>query len=175
MRSSVAVVAAALVMLGSLATAGTSDRAKDRAAITREFDRIDAIADHAWETRNASLMFAEASDTSVVRTPDGRAIGRTDMIADLQRRMNLTTRIDTMDVVIDSITFVGRDTAVVLSSQRFVRWMKLPDQPERQRISSVQHRQRYARSRGKWRTASAVQELNPTARWADESPAPAPR
>jgi hypothetical protein len=83
--------------------------------------------------------------------------------------MDMTTRIDTMRTVVDSILFAARDTAVVFSSQRFVRWMRLAEQPERQRISSVVHRQRFRRTSRGWEAAGPVEELQPRARWADEA------
>jgi hypothetical protein len=107
---------------------------------------------------------------AIIKTPDGRSISRESNIADLQRRMDMTTRIDTMRTVVDSILFVPGDTAVVFSSQRFVRLMKLPEQPERQRISSVVHRQRFHRASGTWRSAGPIEELQPQAHWADERP-----
>ena len=94
------------------------------------------------------------------------------MIADLQRRMDLTTRIDTMKGRVDSILFVGPEDAVVWSSQRFVREMTRPGQRPRVRISSVVHEQRFRRDGTTWRMAGPIQEHNPTARWADEPARP---
>jgi hypothetical protein len=151
----------------------SAEREADRKALTEIVRLATERADRAWTARDARLMFpadtAAGTDSSVVvRTPDGRPINRAANIADLQRRMDMTTRIDTMRTVVDSILFVAQDSAVVFSSQRFVRWMKLPEQPERQRISSVIHRQRFARTGPGWEPAGPVEELDPRARWADE-------
>jgi hypothetical protein len=146
----------------------TPDRATDRVAILAAVHRLGEEARVAWETRNARLMFTDVPDSTVVRTPQGRAITKAEMIADLQRRMDMTTRIDTMRGQVDSILFVGPDEAVAWSSQRFVREMTLPGQPPRVRISSVVHEQRFRRDGNVWRAAGPIQEHNQTARWADE-------
>jgi hypothetical protein len=150
------------------------DRVADRRAITGLVRAWVSRADSAWDQRNARLMF-EGSDVpgdtvATIRTSDGRSVSREANIADLQRRMDMTTRIDTMRTVVDSILFVPGDTAVVYSSQKFVRWMKVGEQPERRRISSVVHRQRFHRAAGKWSWAGPIEELNPQARWADDPP-----
>jgi hypothetical protein len=144
------------------------DRALDRVAILAAVQAQSMEARQAWEARDARRMFAELPDTTVVRTPDGRAITKAAMIADLQRRMDMTSRIDTMAGQVDSILFLGLDEAVVWSSQRFVREMKVPGQSPRVRISSVVHEQRFRRERNAWGAAGPIQEHNPTARWADE-------
>jgi hypothetical protein len=126
----------------------------------------------AWETRNARLMFTDLPDSTVVRTPQGRAITKADMIADVQRRMDMTTRIDVMEGQVDSIVFVGPDEAVAWSSQRFVREMTLPGQRPRVRSSSVVHEQRFRRDGNVWRAAGPIQEHDQTARWADEPTRP---
>ena len=167
--------AAALVVGSAAWGAAPASRAADRRALVEFIKRRIDIADRAWNARDARLMFPADStagaDTSiVVRTPDGRPISRAANIADLQRRMDMTTRIDTMRTVVDSVFFSAPDSAVVFTSQLFVRMMKLPDQPERQRISSVIHRQRFARGPFGWDIASPVEELSPHARWADEKP-----
>ena len=147
------------------------DRAADREAITQAIKRWTERADRAWNARDAKLMFPAdtlEADSVVVRTPDGRPISRAANIADLKRRMDMTTRIDTMRTVVDSVFFSAPDSAVAFSSQLFVRMMRLPGQPERQRISSVIHRQRFARTSRGWEAAGPVEELQPQARWADE-------
>ena len=144
------------------------DRATDREAILAAVRKLGDESRVAWETRNARLMFADLPDSTVVRTPQGRTISKADMIADLQRRMDMTTRIDTMGGQVDSVLFVGADEAVVWSSQRFIREMTLPGQRPRVRISSVIHEQRFRRDGIVWRSAGPIQEHNQTARWADE-------
>jgi len=170
--SMLAVIAAATAPSKS---SNPPDRAADRKALTELVKRWTDRADRAWNARDARLMFAAdtaaGADTAVVvRTPDGRPIDRAANIADLQRRMDMTTRIDTMRTVVDSVFFPGPNSAVVFSSQLFVRMMKVPGQPERQRISSVIHRQRFGRGPQGWAAAGPVEELNPKARWADEKP-----
>jgi hypothetical protein len=113
-------------------------------------------------------MFTDLPDSTVVRTPQGKAITKAAMIADLQRRMDMTTRIDIMEGQVDSILFAGPDEAVVWSSQRFVREMTLPGERPRVRISSVVHEQRFRREGNGWRTAGPIREHDQTARWADE-------
>lgn len=148
------------------------DEAADRVEIRAAVHRLGEEARVAWETRNAPLMFTDMPDSTVVRTPQGRTITKADMIADLQRRMNMTTRIDTMVGQVDSILFVGPDEAVAWSSQRFVREMTPPGQRPRVRISSVVHEQRFRRAGTVWRAAGPIQEHNQTARWADEAVRP---
>jgi hypothetical protein len=150
----------------------STDRAADRAAILAVIQAQAEEAGRAWETRDARIMFANLPDSTVVRTPEGRAITKAAMIADLQRRMDMTTRIDTMAGRVDSILFVGPDEAVAWSSQRFVRQMTVPGQQPRVRISSVLHEQRFRRDGTAWRSAGPIQEHNPTARWADEPERP---
>jgi len=150
----------------------TPDRTTDRAEILAAVHRLGEEARVAWETRNARLMFADLPDSTVVRTPQGRAITKADMIADLQRRMDLTTRVDTMNGQVDSILFIGPNDAVTWSSQRFVREMTLPGQRPRVRVSSVVHEQRFRRDGDVWRAAGPIQEHNQKARWADEPEPP---
>lgn len=144
------------------------DRAVDRAAILTVVEAQAVEARQAWEARDARRMFAGLPDSTVVRTPDGRAIRKTAMIADLQRRMDMTSRIDTMAGQVHSVLFPGLDEAVVWSSQRFVREMKVPSQSPRVRISSVVHAQRFRREQNEWRISGPIQEHTETATWADE-------
>lgn len=145
------------------------DRRADIAAITQQVEQWVEQADRAWNARDARLMFAnDSTGGNVVRTPEGQDISREANIADLQRRMDMTTRIDTMSTVVDSVLFAAADTAIVYSSQRFVRMMVVPGQPERQRISSVTHRQRFYLVAGAWSPIFPIEELNPQAYWADE-------
>ena len=148
-------------------------READRQAIKHLIEAWVAHADSAWWARSAPLMFVgipeTAADSVVIRTSDGRTLSRAANIADLQRRMNMTTRIDTMRTVVDSIFFRSGDHAVAYTTQRFVRWMILPGQPERQLFSGVNHRQEFARTGGKWVGLWPIQEFNRWVRWADES------
>ena len=144
------------------------DRAADRVAILAAVDRQGEEAQRAWEIRDARLMFSDMADSTVVRTAEGREVSKADMIANLQRRMDMTTRIDTMEGKVDSVLFVGPDEAVAWSSQRFVREMTLPGENPRVRISTVQHEQRFRRVGEVWHAAGPIQEHNQTARWADE-------
>jgi ketosteroid isomerase-like protein len=93
--------------------------------------------------------------------------------ADLQRRMNMTTRVDTLVEVLDSIRLITRDSILAYSSQRFVRLIRLDNGSERQRISTITHERPVIRSRGQWKLVGAVREIAPRAWWADEAP-PAP-
>src|SRR5436309_775809 len=72
------------------------DHAADRRALQQVVAAWVARADHAWEQRNARLMFEglpDAADTTAfITAPDGRSISREANIADLQRRMDMTTR-----------------------------------------------------------------------------------
>lgn len=164
------------VAAGTAATKQSSkvDRKADREAIVQAFQRWTEQADRAWNARDARLMFPadtlNGADSVAVRTPEGKVISRAAIIADLQRRMDMTTRIDTMRTVVDSVLFTAPDSAVVYSSQLFVRMMRVSGQPERQRISSVIHRQQFGRSSRGWVAAGPIEELNPKARWADEKP-----
>jgi len=154
------------------ASAQVASRAADSVAILALVQSAAAEARRAWDARDARQMFATVPETTVVRTPDGRAITKADMIADLQRRMNMTTRIDTMAGSVDSLRFLGPDEAVVFSSQRFVREMVVPGQQARVRISSVTHRQVFRRVAAQWRVAGPIEESNQRARWADQPEGP---
>jgi hypothetical protein len=107
----------------------------------------------------------------MIHTPDGRAVTRGELIEDLRRRMAMVTRIDTLSETIDRVR-IGADSAEVITSQRFVRWIRLPEAPERQRVSRVVHRQWLRRVAGRWRTAGPLEEIDPRAWWADEPPPP---
>jgi hypothetical protein len=168
-----------LLSIAMMASCATRSLPQDRPAPDRELDRAAILAvvqaqaveaRQAWDSRDAQRMFADLPDTTVVRTPDGRAITKAAMIADLQRRMDMTTRIDSMAGRVDSLLFPTLDEAVVWSSQRFVREMRVPGQSPRVRISSVTHEQRFRRGEKGWRVAGPIQEHNQTARWADEPP-----
>lgn len=159
-------------MLATGSSSLVSAQAADSLAILALIRQAAQDARRAWDARNAQLMFATLPETTIVRTPDGRAITKKDMIADLQRRMNMTTRIDTMAGRVDSLRFLGSDEAVVYSYQRFVRGMVVPGQPARVRISSVNHRQVFRRVAGAWRVAGPIEESNQRARWADEPERP---
>ena len=163
-----------LLMLGLpclLPAPAMASRRHDQREIRRLVgDRIGA-ARLAWTERRPELLVGPGPDTLVMfRTPDGGVVTRGELMEDLSARMALVTRIDTLSEVIERID-VRADSAVVLTSQRFVRWIRLPDSPERQRISQVTHRQVFRRALGRWRTAGPVQEIDPRARWADEPPA----
>ena len=165
----------AVMTISWILATGTAARVSaqaDSLAILALVQEAAREARRAWDTRDARQMFATVPETTVVRTPDGRAITKADMIADLQRRMNMTTRIDTMAGSVDSLRFLGPDEAVVFSSQRFVREMVVPGQQARVRISSVTHRQVFRRVAAQWRVAGPIEESNQRARWADQPEGP---
>jgi SnoaL-like domain len=147
-------------------------READREAIEHLIEVWVAHADSAWWARSAALMFVgipeTAADSVVIRTPEGGTLSRAANIADLQQRMDMTTRIDTMRTVVDSVRFLGADQAVAYTTQRFVRWMVLPGQAERQLFSGVNHRQEFERSGGRWVGRWPIQEFNRWIRWADD-------
>ena len=139
----------------------------DRAAIGTDFQRRQEELRRAWELKDARLVFRDSTDQPALRTPDGQLMSRKELIADLQRRMNMVKSIDYMIEEIDSIDVRG-DEAVVMSRQRFSRVIVLPDGNERRRISSVTHRRRYGKTAEGWRPVGPLEESNPTGKWEDE-------
>jgi hypothetical protein len=75
--------------------------------------------------------------------------------------MNMTTRVHTMNEVLDSIKVVTADSVLAYSSQRFARIVRLPDGVERQRLSTVIHEIPMRRREQSWVQAGPVRELNP--------------
>src|SRR5262245_58095289 len=87
-----------LVVCTALGCAGQSgDQGKaqsdaasaDRTALIELIQRSVAEIRHAWEVKDAKLVFKDTGQEPAVRTPDGRAISHDDQIADIQRRMNI--------------------------------------------------------------------------------------
>lgn len=139
------------LLLAVLMTACASSDVRDRAAIEKLV--LDEAELHrlAWQRRDASLM--------IPNDPAARDA--------IQRRMNMTTSIQEMSVRVERIEIDGSE-AIALSRQRFVRMMNVGGKT-RQRISSVIHRQLFRRDeRGVWKMYGGLEELEPTARWADE-------
>ena len=92
-----------------------------REIIRRDVARRATLARKAWTEQRPELLIEPGPDTLVVvRTPDGRARTRGDLVEDLRRRMAMVTRIDTLREEVDSIRTMA-DSAVVFTSQRFVR------------------------------------------------------
>jgi hypothetical protein len=173
MRPLLKAVLASLLALATLlpAEAGAARRHDERDVRRAVADRIGASRT-AWLERRPELLVGPGPDSLVlVRTPEGGAITRGQLIDDLRRRMAMVSRIDTLSEVVDSVG-VAADSAVVITSQRFMRWLRVSDSRERQRITTVTHRQVFRRTGGRWRTAGPVQEIEPRAWWADEPPAP---
>lgn len=131
----------------------------EHAAIAAEVDRMAATARRAWTTRDAKLLVPDST------------LAADQLRADVQRRMNVTVRVDTLVEVLDSVRSVTRDSILAYSSQRFVRLMRLESGVERVRISAVIHERSFVRSAGRWRTTGTAREIAPRAMWADETPA----
>src|SRR5262245_38364023 len=126
-----AVARAALACVPPSAAAQASLTRGDRAAIAGEIAHMATTARQAWATRNAKILIPDS--TLSVRTPDGRTLNAAEMRADLQRRMDATTRVDTLIEVLDSVRVVTRDSALAYSSQRFVRLMRIDGRAQRAR------------------------------------------
>ncbi len=139
----------------------------DRTAIAAHVERVNATARRAWEARDPSLLVPD-SPSVFVRTPQGQLLTATDLRADLQRRMNMTTRVDTLIEVLDSIRVVRPDSVLAYTSQRFVRVIRLPEGVERQRLSTVIHEIPMVRRELRWAQAGPLREINPKAWWAGE-------
>jgi hypothetical protein len=137
-------------------------------------DREAAQARRAWELRDASLMIPDTTVGVVRSTPSGSTTDAAAMRADIQRRMEMTTRVDTMTSVIDSLHALSSDSVLVYSTQRFVRVIRLSEGVERQRVSTVIHEQLLLRRSGHWDSVGAIREIQPRAWWADEAPPATP-
>lgn len=130
----------------------------EHAAIAAEVDRMAATARRAWATRDAKLLVPDSTVTAE------------QLRADLQRRMNVTVRVDTLVEALDSTRSVTRDSVLAYSSQRFVGVVRLSG-VERVRISTVIHERPFVRTAGRWRATGAVREIAQRGMWADETPA----
>jgi hypothetical protein len=142
----------------------------DRNAIAAVIDAQTAQARRAWELRDASLIIPDTTQGAVRETAEGATTEAASMRADIQRRMDMTTRVDTMSTVLDSLHAVGADSVRAYSSQRFVRMIRLSETEERQRISTVTHEQLFIRRAGRWEAVGPLREISPRAWWAGESP-----
>jgi len=142
----------------------------DSVAIVAIIDRLTATARRAWETRDARLMIPDTAAGAAVRNPQGQMVSSADLRADLRRRMDLTTRVDTMIERLDSVRMVHRDTALAYSSQRFVRLVRMPDGAQRRRFSTVAHERTMVRRSNRWADSGPVREIAPRAWWEGETP-----
>lgn len=140
-----------IALVLALLTACASLDARDRAAIERLVLDEAKLHRMAWQRRDASLM--------IPNDPTARDA--------VQRRMNMTISIQEMSVHVEKIEINGNE-ATALSRRRFVPMMNVSGRT-RQRISSVLHRQQFRKdANGVWKMDGKLEELEPTARWADE-------
>jgi len=156
-------VAILLVFLACTRTTPSRDviSNEDRAAIAAEIERFNDEARRAWAQRDASIMI-----------PDTTQEGAAAMRADIQRRMDMTTRVDTMIEDLDTLHVIGPDSVLAYSKQRFVRVMRLSDGEEKQRISTVTHVRTFARRPSGWEPVGPLLARDQRAWWAGETPAP---
>jgi hypothetical protein len=130
---------------------------EDRVAIAAQIERFNNEARRAWDLRDASIMI-----------PDTTQEGAAAMRADIQRRMDMTTRVDTMIEVLDTLRVIGQDSVLAYSKQRFVRVIRLPEGEEKQRISTITHVRTFVHSQNGWEPVGPLLEQNPRAWWAGE-------
>ena len=167
-RSLLVLVLAALPLAPRTSEAQRAFTDSDRAAVADAIARMAARARQAWDTRNAGLLVPDSALT--VRTPQGGTITAAQLRADLQRRMDMTTRVDTLVELLDSTRVMTPDSVLAYSSQRFVRVVRLEDGSERRRISTITHERPFVRVAGRWEMTGAVREIDPRAWWADSTP-----
>ncbi|HKS06520.1 MAG TPA: nuclear transport factor 2 family protein [Gemmatimonadaceae bacterium] len=163
------VTLAVLLVFPATSVAQVSLTARDTAALAAEIARIATATRQALSMKSASALTADS--TMSVRTSDGRTLNAAQFRADLQRRMDITTRVDTVAEVLDSVRRVTADSVLTYASQRFVGLVRVPGRPERVLVYTVINERPLVRSRGQWRITGAVREIGGRSVWVDETPA----
>lgn len=155
-RPTLALAALAWLPASGAAQAGLTPR--DSAAIAAEIARMTTTEQRAWAMRNPGILI-----------PDS-ALNAIQLRADLQRRMDMTTRLDTLIEALDSVRGVTKDSALAYSSQRFVGVVRLDGRPGRVLVFTVTHERPFVRASGRWQVRGAKREIAPRSWWVDETP-----
>jgi hypothetical protein len=124
----------------------------DELAVGMESTKASLRYMRGWKLRDAKISIPDESP--------GRS--------NVQRMMDMTKSIDYLSVEIE-VDSVNGNEAVVFSRQRFSRLLRLPDGKERRRITSVTHRETWAKTERGWKI-NGFTEHDQTARWEDEAP-----
>jgi len=136
----------------------------DRPAISDAVYKQAGIARSAWELRDARMLVGSQSEAVVVKTTDGKTMSGSDLVSDLQRRMDETKQVKGLTVYIDSITFNG-NTATVVTTQKLTRVVN-HNGVDRTQISTVQQRQQFRKAaNGEWQADNTIEQLTANAEW----------
>ncbi len=122
----------------------------DELAVGLESGKASARYMYGWTKRDAKISVGGASEEA----------------ARVQRMMDMTVSIDYLHVEIEVVA-VAENGATVLARQKFSRMLRLPDEKERRRITSVTHRETWEKAGDKWVMKGFVEE-DQTAKWEDE-------
>jgi len=153
-------VALGLLVVGCSST-GTLG---DRPAISDAVYKQAGIARSAWELKDARMLVGGQSDALVVKTTDGKSMSGSDLVSDVQLRMDETKQLKGLSVHIDSITISGK-TATVVSTQKLTRVVSQNGE-DRTLISTVQQRQQFKKTaNGEWQPEATIEQLTANAEW----------
>jgi hypothetical protein len=137
----------------------------DRPAISDAVYKQAGIARSAWELKDARMLVGNQSEAFVVKTTDGKSMSGSDLVSDVQRRMDETKQVKGLSVHIDSIAISG-PTATVVSTQKLTRVVN-QNGVDRTQISTVQQRQQFKKSAtGEWVPDTTIEQLTANAEWA---------
>jgi hypothetical protein len=137
----------------------------DRPAINDAVNRQTGLARVAWAMKNARMLLGSQPEAVVVKTADGKSLSGSDLLSDLQRRMDETKQVKGLTVYIDSITFNG-NTATVVTTQKLTRVVN-QNGVDRTQISTVQQRQQFRKAaNGEWQADNTIEQLTANAEWA---------
>lgn len=137
----------------------------DRPAISDLVYKQAGIARSAWELKDARMLVGNQSDALVVKSSNGKSMAGSDLLAEVQRKMDETRQVKGLSVHIDSIAISGR-TATVVTTQKLTRVVS-QNGVDRTQISTVQQRQQFKKAaNGEWQADNTIEELTANAEWA---------
>ena len=156
-----AVLALGLFVVACSTTGGIGDHPAISDAVYRQA----GVARSAWELKDAKLLLGPQSEAYVVKTSDGRSRSGSDVISDLQREMDQTKQVKSLNVHIDDIKINGT-TATVVTTQKLVRVVN-DNGTERTKTDTVTQRQQFKKiAAGQWVPDPAIEQLTANAEWA---------
>jgi len=137
----------------------------DRPAISDAVYKQAGIARSAWELKDARMLVGSQSEAVVVKTTDGKSLSGSDLVSDVQRKMDATKQVKGLSVHIDSVTFNG-NIATVVTTQKLTRVVS-ENGVDRTQITTVQQRQQYKKAaNGEWQADNTIEQLTANAEWA---------
>ena len=137
----------------------------DHPAISDAVYKQAGIARSAWEMKDAKLLLGPQSESYVVKTTDGKSRSGADVLADLQREMDQTKKVNSLNVHIDDIKINGT-TATVVTTQKLTRVVN-DNGTERTKTDTVTQRQQFKKvASGQWVPDTTIEQLTANAEWA---------